>query len=644
MGSTSIKDDQGFKGLFPLGTLIHSRYEILSEGKMGGMGIVYKCRDTRHTTVRETALKLMQPKYLDSKDAVERFRHEAAISRDLLDHPNIVRVFHDDEWDDGMGTVWHYILMEWVEGRNLRDLISERKKSGRPFTMAQVNRIISQLSEALTYAHNHPQKVIHRDVKPENILITDEAALTLKLADFGIAKIVSLKEIGRNSTPFGISPYMSPELKAAEGEVDHRTDVYSVGVVFYELLTLENTIGPYCPSELNRAVPPDLDGIYKKAVAPRLDQRYRTVKALSDDLASALTRKEPQEGGTWPGEPLPPPIVVPRPKRRLRKVMIALLVVILLGGGVAAYVAYQDRPEQQALENSAAAARERARAEEERREEEKKKEAEARAESARRQEQAEQEKRAREEAAKPTLPAPGKTVRKKPKPAPLALAKPAKPWRSEEETAPSPLPRFEPVEKGRAPETPPKPVPELPRAEDRLQGQGQPKQGFSGGITPQPRAETGVTGLRPGAGAADDHYGRGLDLMQGRHFLQAVTEFSRALEINRDHELSLYRRGIAYFRLGNYARALPDFTQAIRLRPRDNYFHWRGVTYFRLRNYYMAVDDFTTALRIRPNYLDYRWRGTSYHRLGRYMEAEADFAMAPRYRSDPGEGFPDPNR
>ena len=605
MPPTSIKDDEGFKGLFPKGTLIHSRYEVASEGKMGGMGMVYKCRDTRHKTLREVALKLMQPKFLDSKDAIERFQHEASISRDLLHHQNIVRVYHDDQWEDENGVVWHYLLMEWIEGRNLRDLIKERKKINRPFTSREAYRIVSQIAAALSYAHENRERVIHRDIKPENILITDEATLSLKVVDFGIAKILNLRGATELSTPIGVSPYMSPELKLGSREVDHRTDIYSVGVVLYELFTLDSTIGPYCPSELNSAATRNIDNIYKRAVAPRIGQRYQTAKALSDDLLAEVV-EEAQES--------------PKPKH-LRSVAIAIAAVILLAGLVAAYVGYERNRREASRETRHAALR---------LEEQEKKDKLA-LEQKTKQVEAEKEVKTEEPQPKPAVKA------EKPVPSkPFVTQKDPK-WKPLVKRGP-PIYTSKPPEKEAA-STPAKPAHGLPpdtepgRHEVRPTQEAQPKHeppAKPEAEVPPRKPQPPVAGFAPAPSrsTAEDYYRRGLQLAKSKDYLQALGEFSRALEINPSHEPSYYWRGVAQYRLNNYSKAIDDFTLAINLAPRYLYFHWRGATYFRVNNCPRAVDDFTRALRIKSTSIDYNFRGTCYQKLGRYMEAETDYRKA----------------
>jgi len=159
---TTFGDDDN-SGAFEKGSLFANRYEILDEGKKGGMGAVYKCKDTKLNN-EIIALKIIHPKLLSSAQAISRFRQEVAISRKLL-HPNIARVHNLEEWDGK-----EYFTMEWVEGVTLREVIKQRQEQKRPFSMEEAGRIIDQLAGALDYAHH---ETVHRDIKPENILITN---------------------------------------------------------------------------------------------------------------------------------------------------------------------------------------------------------------------------------------------------------------------------------------------------------------------------------------------------------------------------------------------------------------------------------------------------------------------------------------
>jgi len=276
---TAIKSAEDTQSL-SVGSLFANRYEILSEGMRGGMGVVYKCIDTWLKDV--VALKVIHPRLLESREAVERFHQEVKISQ-KLNHKNIVRV-HDLNIFNGI----EFFTMEWVEGGSLREILIKRKKENWPFSLEEAYRILSQLADALQHAH---QFTVHRDIKPENILgFEKEGRLQIKLTDFGIAKILTPSQLrlsGVKGTPY----YMAPEQKEEGAVVDKRADIYSVGVVLFEFLTLRNTIGPYGPSKLNKEIPKEVDVIFERAVEPEPDNRYQDIKELADALREVIQRE-----------------------------------------------------------------------------------------------------------------------------------------------------------------------------------------------------------------------------------------------------------------------------------------------------------------------------------------------------------------
>src|SRR6185503_8536753 len=185
---------------------------------------------------RYVALKLLPDKLAKDPHFAERFNREGRFLA-KLNHPNIVSVF-----DFGQAGGFYFLLMEYVDGVNLRQAM----RAGR-FSPAEALGIVPKICEALQYAHE--QSVLHRDIKPENILL--DAKGRVKIADFGIAKLV-----GEDAHPFGLTGtgaalgtphYMAPEQMKSPGDVDHRADIYSLGVVFYEMLTGELPIGRFAP-------------------------------------------------------------------------------------------------------------------------------------------------------------------------------------------------------------------------------------------------------------------------------------------------------------------------------------------------------------------------------------------------------------
>jgi tetratricopeptide (TPR) repeat protein len=181
--------------------------------------------------------------------------------------------------------------MEWVGGITLREILNKRKKQNEPFTLIEAGNIISQLTTTLHYAHKY---TVHRDIKPENILVeTDEdkdkvqkdlTNIKIRLTDFGIAKMLSPGVFTTASIQMGTPYYMAPEQKTDAATVDKRADIYALGVVLFELLTLENTIGLELPSEINRELPKEINNVTKKAVATKPDMRYGDINDLLADL------------------------------------------------------------------------------------------------------------------------------------------------------------------------------------------------------------------------------------------------------------------------------------------------------------------------------------------------------------------------
>lgn len=262
-------DDDSFK----VGTLFANRYEVMTEGHKGGMGAVYKCKDTKLNEI--VALKVIHPRLLNSPQALSRFRQEVSISR-KLQHANIVRVFNLEEYEGK-----EYFTMEWIDGTTLREIINKRRAEKRLFSLQEAENIMLQLCDAMQYAHQH---TIHRDIKPENILICDERGLKVKISDFGIAKMLSPSQLTSTSMQMGTPYYMAPEQKKDAANVDARADIYALGVVLFELLTLENTVSLKMPSKINTSLPPRIDSVIQISLEPNPDNRYQQAKELADAL------------------------------------------------------------------------------------------------------------------------------------------------------------------------------------------------------------------------------------------------------------------------------------------------------------------------------------------------------------------------
>ena len=278
----------------PLGTRVRyfGDYELLEEIARGGMGVVYKARQT--SLNRVVALKMILAGQLASEEDVRRFHTEAEAAAGLQ-HTNIVAV-HEVGRHEGQ----HFFSMDYVEGRSLADTIGQR-----PLAPRKAAEYLKTLAEAIHYAHE--QGIVHRDLKPSNVLIDDSDQP--RITDFGLArKIEGDSQLTATGTVLGTPGYMAPEQAAANShQIGRTTDVYSLGAVFYALLvgrppflaaSLLDTLNqvreqePAAPRSLNSLIPPDLETICLKCLEKRPDGRYQTAQELADDLGRFL-RQEP---------------------------------------------------------------------------------------------------------------------------------------------------------------------------------------------------------------------------------------------------------------------------------------------------------------------------------------------------------------
>ena len=266
------------------GTILGDRYEILEKIGTGGMAEVFKGKD--HKLNRYVAVKVLKEEFRDNDGFVKKFKEEAQAAAGLA-HPNIVNVY-----DVGDENGIYYIVMELVEGITLKNYI-ERK--GR-LTIKEATSIAIQVSAGLEVAHNN--HIVHRDIKPQNIIISREGKV--KVTDFGIAKATTSQTT--TSSDMGSVHYASPE-QARGGYVDHRSDIYSLGIVMYEMVTgrvpfdgetavtvavkhlQEQMVPPskYCPE-----IPYSLEQIIKKCTEKSPDRRYQDIGDLMADLKQSL--------------------------------------------------------------------------------------------------------------------------------------------------------------------------------------------------------------------------------------------------------------------------------------------------------------------------------------------------------------------
>jgi predicted Ser/Thr protein kinase len=253
--------------------------EVLELLGQGGMGAVYRAR--QKTLDRVVALKVLSPEVGQDPAFAERFTREAqALAR--LTHPNIVMVF-----DFGETSGYYFFIMEYVDGVNLRQSLH----AGR-LTPEQALAIVPQVCEALQYAHD--QGIVHRDIKPENVLLDKRGRV--KIADFGLAKLLG-RPGGRLSLTgtgqvMGTPHYMAPEQMEKPLTVDHRADIYSLGVVFYELLTGELPIGRFAPPSQKTNVSVDLDQVVLRTLEKEPERRYQQASEVKTAVESL---------GTMPG-------------------------------------------------------------------------------------------------------------------------------------------------------------------------------------------------------------------------------------------------------------------------------------------------------------------------------------------------------
>jgi serine/threonine-protein kinase len=273
-------------------TTVDGRYQILTRVAAGGMGEVFRAHDP--VLNREVALKMLHPTLAGDSDFIDRFRREAR-SAAKLSHPNIVAV-HD--W--GQAGETYFMVMEFIRGPNLRTVIAD----GVPLQPAQAAEVLSQVLSALGHAHEHG--IVHRDVKPENILITKQGVV--KVADFGLARALAESRVTHApGTVTGTVQYLAPE--QIQGEpADPRTDLYAAGVVLYELLvgrvpfTGETSVAiaykhlqdrmPVASSS-NPMVPKSLDEVVGHATAKDREQRVASAEQMKKELAASTAELPP---------------------------------------------------------------------------------------------------------------------------------------------------------------------------------------------------------------------------------------------------------------------------------------------------------------------------------------------------------------
>jgi beta-lactam-binding protein with PASTA domain/predicted Ser/Thr protein kinase len=262
-------------------TLFDGRYRIQRKLGAGGMADVYLAEDQE--LGRRVAIKILNGRHANDAQFIERFRREAKNAA-ALNHPNIVSIY-----DRGNAEDTYYIAMEFLDGRTLKELIISRGAAPINVAIEYARQILS----ALRFAHRHG--IVHRDIKPHNVLVDAEGRV--KVTDFGIAR-AGTSQMTETGSIVGTAQYLSPE-QARGGEVDQRSDLYSLGIVLYELLTGKTPFdgetpveiamkhlsnAPKPPSRLRPDIPPELDMVVLRALAKNPDDRYQSADEMEADL------------------------------------------------------------------------------------------------------------------------------------------------------------------------------------------------------------------------------------------------------------------------------------------------------------------------------------------------------------------------
>jgi len=275
---------------FKEGTVFARKYEIIAKLSSGGMGVVYRARDIKLN--RHVALKFLLPKYTQEREAIGLFVKEAQ-SASILDHQNICTIHEIDQTSDGL----MFIAMTYYLGETLKERIKES-----PLSVEEALDIVIQIAQGMSIAHKNG--IIHRDIKPANIIITDEGII--KIVDFGLAKLADTVDTSETMEIVGTLAYMSPE-QAQARVTGYETDVWSIGVLFYEMLTgrlpfMEQNVqsmiqaivnkSPPFPRELNHNIPIELEENILKCLQKRPESRFRSAESLFSSLIEVRKKLE----------------------------------------------------------------------------------------------------------------------------------------------------------------------------------------------------------------------------------------------------------------------------------------------------------------------------------------------------------------
>jgi len=275
------------------GKLIAGRYEVLHPLGRGGMGKVFLVKDTQ--TGRQLAMKVLRNRWMYNERVIARFTREVEALRQL-DHPCISKIYDAQR----EGEVLFY-TMEYVEGKSIREWLHQRGK----LNFGSVVRVLCLVAHALEHAH---RVTIHRDISPDNIMVLSDG--TVRLLDFGLAKLndafQGLTMVGVN---MGKIQYNAPEQRINAAGVDHRADIYPLGVMFFEMLTGQLPDGKHSMAELRPELPPGCDAFANKAMAANPDERFATAGEFHAALLELYNRSESQAPESIPNHELPTEIV-----------------------------------------------------------------------------------------------------------------------------------------------------------------------------------------------------------------------------------------------------------------------------------------------------------------------------------------------
>jgi len=264
------------------------KYELREKRGEGGFGVLYKAFDT--VIEREIALKLLHQQ-MAAEEKFSAWFHREAKAMAKLNHPNIVTIYNFEVVDN-----YHFIVMEYIDGLNVDEILREKG----PFSLPELVSIGRQLLSSIGYAHANG--IIHRDIKPSNIMLTESGLV--KITDFGIAKILGASKLTQTGTAAGSLPYMSPEQIRGKKEIDSRTDIYSLGITLYQMITgdvpfqedsdfllmqahLEKL--PPKPTTKRADIPEGLENVLLKALEKKVDDRYKNTNEMSTDLVKFQT-------------------------------------------------------------------------------------------------------------------------------------------------------------------------------------------------------------------------------------------------------------------------------------------------------------------------------------------------------------------